>query len=156
MALYNGVNMTFKQMEELTGVDRRLLHKRYSKGYRDEDLVCETTFKPITVEYCGKVVTLKELADLTGIGYNRLTRRYREGLRGKELYRKANGNKGKSVGIKLTPNTVAEIYHQLIYGKLTQAELADIYGVHQSTISDINRGKRWGNLTKELKAKWFS
>jgi predicted XRE-type DNA-binding protein len=51
---------------------------------------------------------------------------------------------GESV---LTAEEVKEIKYLLDEGSLYQRQIADIYGVHRSTITCINRGKNWGYLS---------
>lgn len=55
--------------------------------------------------------------------------------------------KGESIGThKLTAHQVEQIRAARATGTFSQAELATLYGVSQSAISNIVTGKRWGHL----------
>ena len=78
------------------------------------------------------------LQALTPSDHNRL-----EHERG--VMRQAKGeDQGKS---KLTESQVLEICERYAEGGVTQAELADEYGMGRQAISDIATGKHWGWLT---------
>ena len=52
---------------------------------------------------------------------------------------------------KLKPDQVIEIKKLLLRNKLTLQQIADIYDVEKSTISNINTGKTWSHLKIENK-----
>lgn len=49
---------------------------------------------------------------------------------------------------KLTEDDVDYIYHNP--HKMTQHQLADIYGIAQSTVNHICRKRRWRHLTDDI------
>ena len=48
---------------------------------------------------------------------------------------------------KLTADQVREIYARYHAGGILQRELADEYGINQTNVSSITRGKRWRHVT---------
>ena len=52
---------------------------------------------------------------------------------------------------KLKPDQVIEIKKLLLENKLTQQQIADIYGVDRRTITNINTGRSWAHLKIENK-----
>lgn len=61
---------------------------------------------------------------------------------------KRRGARGEShAHSKLTTEIVVEIRRRYAEGKVSQHELADEYGIRQSTVSDIIRRRKWAWLT---------
>lgn len=61
---------------------------------------------------------------------------------------RCNSPRGEAHGsAKLTRKKVMEIKMLLRQGVITQALIAKMYGVSDSGISEIKRGKRWGDVT---------
>ncbi|MEG4503843.1 HNH endonuclease [Microcoleus sp. F6_B4] len=57
-------------------------------------------------------------------------------------------NRGsKNVLAKLDENQVLEIKRLLVETDLTQQEIAEMFGVHRSTITSIKKGQSWKHLT---------
>jgi len=52
------------------------------------------------------------------------------------------GREGKT-SLKLSVSKVQEIRNQYRLGNISQTRLAEIYGVHQTTISSVITGARW-------------
>lgn len=92
-AEYNNKKVTIRELSELTGLPLKLLHSRYEKGDRGEDLI-----RPIGmqirintpdgyIDYYGEMITLEELSRRTGIKRTTLSMRYKKGDRGERLWR---------------------------------------------------------------------
>lgn len=150
--LYLGEELTISTIAKLGKVSETTIHRRYAMGLRDKDLIKKVN-KPRRVKYSNnKLYTFTELSKLTKISACTLRRRYNDGLRGTELYGKQHLSKGKVYkGINLTQEEVRAIYKLAHQSDITQYAIADQYGIHQSTVSDIKLGRRWNNLTKHTK-----
>jgi len=60
--------------------------------------------------------------------------------------RKLHGTDNRGVGnTKLTISQVREIKGLLLSGDKTHREIAALFGIKRSTVTDINTGKRWGD-----------
>lgn len=51
--------------------------------------------------------------------------------------------KGRCLSVKLSADEMEEIYYHVHEKKLTQKQIAELYGVTQSAVSGIGLGKRW-------------
>ncbi|MFY0744746.1 hypothetical protein AB1K09_19965 [Solibacillus silvestris] len=101
------------------------------------------------VHYEGKDISLKELSELTNINYGTLARRYKtykdniEELTKPlafEVSPKRNGNSN------LTEQQVIEIKQLINQSDLKLTEIAALYNVSKSCISDIKKGKTWTSI----------
>lgn len=150
MIVHNGVEYTATELSVISGVPRTTLTERYKNGVRGEALVKKV--KPRRVRLFGKLLNLGQVADISGIPSTTIRRRYRDGLRGEKLINPNNLNLGRlHDGFKLSHDQVREIYIAAHSEVLSQEEIAECYNVHQSTVSDIKRGKRWKLITQNIK-----
>lgn len=94
-------------------------------------------------------VNLLELAARHGIPQTTIYRRYKQGYRGDDLICKDNKNKLRkgelSPSSKLSTNDIQKIKQMLLSG-IKQNEIAKMFNVSQSAISEIKNGKTWSNL----------
>ena len=122
------------------------INNRYKRGIRGDELVAK---KPLShIEFKGEKVGWTELNKQTGIPITTLMNRYAQGFRDNELINpKHKGALSKNAATKLTESDVIQIKKLLVTSKLTQKEIAKIYNVDPSHISDIKRGKRWAEIT---------
>lgn len=149
MLVYNGVEYTLEALSNLTGIPTSTLSSRQQRGITGQDLVKKVKQK--RVRLFGNLLNLRQVADRSGIPYNTIRRRYRDGLRGERLINPNNLNLGKlHDGFKLTHEQVREIFIAAHNGDLSQDTIAEEYEVHQSTVSDIKRGKRWRLITQDI------
>lgn len=88
----------------------------------------------------------------TSANYRRIKRRLKAGISLQDaMADKKNRAGNTSQFAKLTPSQAIEIYMACFYRKKTQQKIAKEYGIHQSTVSDIWRHKRWGWLTSVVR-----
>lgn len=91
-------------------------------------------------------LSLRDIADKFGVCQDSIGR-IRNGKTwnhvGEDLSNNKHSNKGSS---KLTESEVREIKLLLKDGKMTQNEIAEIYGVKRVTITNIKTGKSWSNI----------
>ncbi|HHX8304307.1 TPA: hypothetical protein ACVOZG_002414 [Vibrio diabolicus] len=121
------------------------LYRAYHKGLRTgEELLAEATKHLVT--YQGKVMTARQLCAATDASYRRVLRRLKAGVPAEKAVRDNVERRGKNSASNLSPS----IYELLFSKQVCQHTLAEEYGVHQSTISDIWRHRRWGWLTAPL------
>lgn len=70
----------------------------------------------------------------------------------KDNHKDRQRNFGKEIGENATNNKIMESdakrILELVNTDLSQRQIADMYGVDQSTISDIKRGKSWKHLER--------
>ena len=142
MVIFKGKETNFSQLAKLSGVSWSQLKRRYLKGLRDDDLVAPTD--GVIVWLKGESVTIKEAARISGMPYSTLLRRYHSGLRNDALFNAENLNVGnKKAANKLTDTQAREIYRKAHSCHYTQYQIAKLYGIDQSHVSDIKNGKRW-------------
>lgn len=134
------------QLSKLFNVPWSTINNRYKRGVRGSNLVAK---KPLShIEFKGVKVCWTELNKLTGIPVTTLRTRYAQGFRDNDLINsKHKGEFSKNAATKLTVNDVIKIKKLLLTSELNQTEIAQLYDVDQSTISDIKRGKRWAEIT---------
>lgn len=145
--IHFGTTTTIGAVARANNLNWTTVQRRYDKGLRDKDLIKKPKLKKL--KYEGRYYTFKDCAEKLGIPYGTLKGRYLEGLRGEQLFCTGHRRKGKVFpGTKLTPAKVLEIYAMAHKEEFSQDEIADRFNIHQSTVSDIKLGRRWGNLTK--------
>ncbi|EPM4498004.1 hypothetical protein ACTJ26_004168 [Vibrio parahaemolyticus] len=96
-------------------------------------------------------MTVRQLCAATDTSYRRVLRRLKAGIPAEKAIKDNVDRRGKNCASKLSPSEVLRIYELLFTKQVCQHTLAEEYGVHQSTISDIWRHKRWGWLTAPLR-----
>ncbi|EGQ9770299.1 hypothetical protein FWP32_22885 [Vibrio alginolyticus] len=147
---YQGQSMSVYRLAQLTGYPMTSLYRAYHKGLRTgEELLAEATKHLVT--YQGKVMTARQLCAATDTSYRRVLRRLKAGVPAEKAVKDNVDRRGTNCASKLSPSEVLRIYELLFTKQVCQHTLAEEYGVHQSTISDIWRHKRWGWLTAPLR-----
>ena len=142
MVIFKGKETNFSQLAKLSGVSWSQLKRRYLKGLRDDELIAPTN--SVKVCFKGELLTITEAARISGMPYTTLLRRYHSGLRNDALFNTENLNVGnKKAANKLTDTQAREIYRKAHSGHYTQYQIAKLYGIDQSHVSDIKNGKRW-------------
>lgn len=135
----------------MTGVPMTNLYRSRDKGFKTgEEIVKDATSR--LINHNGKMATLKDIASSMGVDPRKLKRRMDAGaVAGGEIkaVQDARGRTPKTA--TLTPSEVIDIYFMLFTKQKTQKLIAKEMGVHQTTISDIWRGKRWGWITSPIR-----
>jgi len=143
---FKGQEVTLYDLSTRYGIAWSTLNNRHKAGLCDDELVTQGKLRAIV--HLGKKTTLTQISKDTGIAITTLKNRHANGLRDKELINIKHGGIGnKRTATKLAENDVVEIKTLLITSKLNQKEIAAIYDVDPSHISDIKRGKRWADVT---------
>lgn len=144
MIEFKGEQVEVMELSKQYGIPWSTINNRYLAGYRDADLVVKR-LNPIA--YCGEETTLVEIAAKHQIPYSLIKERWSNGIRDGRLIEKSHlGIGSENAATKLDTRKVIEIKTLLITTDLKQGEIAKMYGVDQSHISDIKRGKRWGKV----------
>jgi len=141
MISFKGEEVQIQDLSKRYGVPWSTIFNRHKAGYKDDDLLVErvnqTYFK-------GEKTTLQEIADQHDLSLNLIKGRYAIGLRDDDLVVKHQRYKwSKNAATKLNAKKVATIKELLLVSPLNQTEIAKLFGVDPSHISDIKRGKRW-------------
>tara|TARA_R110002012_G_C11424194_1_gene588630 strand:+ start:69 stop:398 length:330 start_codon:yes stop_codon:yes gene_type:complete len=102
------------------------------------------------IDFKGEKVRISDLASKHNHPWYVIKFRYDAGKRGDDLITHKNLHKGNKNKAKLTSDDVSEIKLMLLKGELYQKEIANIYGVDQSTISNIKRKRNWGDITIDI------
>ncbi|GIC77664.1 hypothetical protein [Moritella sp. F3] len=145
MINFKGQEVTLYDLSMRYGIAWSTLNNRHKAGLCDDELVTKGKLRAIV--HFGKKSTLTQISKDTGIAISTLKNRHANGLRDKELINIKHGGVGnKQSATKLTENDVIEIKMLLITSKLNQKEIAAIFDADPSHISDIKRGKRWGDV----------
>lgn len=146
MINFKGQEVTLYDLSMRFGIAWSTLNNRHKAGLCDDELVTKGKLRAIV--HFGKKTTLTQISKDTGIAISTLKNRHANGLRDKELINFKHGGVGnKRSATKLTADDVVDIKALLITSKFNQKEIAAIYGVDPSHISDIKRGKRWGDVS---------
>ena len=145
---FNGRQVEIMELSKEYNIPWSTINNRYTAGYRDDDLVTKrvnpTVFK-------GRETTLAEIAIEYCLPYHLVKSRYKEGKRDDDLVKKGHQGKGnENTANKLDVDSVREIKILLITSPLNQSEIARLYNVDPSHISDIKRGKRWAKVSVSI------
>lgn len=148
---YDGKWLSIYQLSKITACPLTSLYRAYHDGIHDgEELVKEV--RKNLVEYNGEFMSTHKLSEISGSDYRKVRRRINAGLSAKEAISSAKASKSNVIAPSiLTANDVLKIYTMLFYKEKTQTAIALSYGVHQSTISDIWRQRRWKWITAPLR-----
>ena len=103
------------------------------------------------IMYEGKLITVRKLCLLTKSDYRSVQRRLKAGMSPEKAAADLVDRRGNAKNVLLVPSQVLTIYAMLFNGEKTQTLIAKEFNVHQSTISDIWRHKRWDWLTAPLR-----
>jgi len=105
----------------------------------------------------GVPISVHELCRVKKVDYRKVIRRVKAGI---PLETAINYKNEKISPLKrsgtlspyiLTPSDVIKIYTLLFNKVKSQTKIANEYGIHPSTVSDIWRHKRWGWLTSPIR-----
>lgn len=141
---FKGSQVEVQELSRRTGIPWSTINNRYKAGYRDDDLIVKR-LKPMIFK--GQETTLSALSEQHNIPITTLKNRHAAGLKDDLLVKKEHLGKGSENGAdKLTVDKVIEIKTLLLTSTLMQWEIARLYGIDQSHVSDIKRGKRWAKV----------
>lgn len=97
---YHGKLYTFHELSDLTGILMTTLYTRWSRGYREDDLVCQNhksgaiNSQAMVFLYKGEEMTFTELAKRSGLNRHTLYVRWMNGARDDELTRPVDTRTG--------------------------------------------------------------
>ncbi|EGQ7810328.1 hypothetical protein I6Y99_004371 [Vibrio parahaemolyticus] len=147
---YKGEYISIYRLGQLTNTPLTSLYRAQKKGLTDgRDIVTEA--RKHLIKHNGGFVTMRQLAKQSKSSQGALKRRIEAGMTTNEAVNDRIDRRGRTKSAKLSPTQVLAIYHAVFYKIKTQALIAQEHGVHQSTVCDIFRGKRWGWLTAPLR-----
>ena len=148
---YRGELVSIYRLGKLSGCPLTTLYRAYHKGLRTgEELVVEA--RKHLIEYKGELITTRKLCLITKSDYRSVKRRLKAGVATEKAVADLIDRRGGASKVsKLSPSDVLYIYATLFKKEKTQRLLAIEFGIHQSTVSDIWRHKRWDWLTAPLR-----
>lgn len=133
-----------------------VLKHGYSKGYPRVNLYkktiprCELIHQLVLAAFVGPMCDGHEVRHYDGDRKNPTLGNLLYGTRSEnydDKIRHGRDNRGgKSHLARLSEDQVLAIRRMCASGAYTQAEIADLFGVNQSHVSDIKNGYRWGHL----------
>lgn len=145
---FHGKQIEIMELSKEFGVPWSTIRNRYEAGYRGDDLVAKR-LNPVM--FHGEQTTLAEIAIKFQLPYELIKSRYSEGKRDDELVQDGHqGIDNKNAATKLTAEKVVEIKRLLILSPLNQTEIARLFNVDPSHISDIKRRKRWASVVVDV------
>lgn len=147
---YQGELISIYKLGKLSGCPLTSLYKAYHNGLRSGDELVAEAQKHL-IEYNGKLITTRCLCSLTDSNYGRIRRRLKAGIAADDAVTDLVDRRGTTKLAKLSPSDVLQIYKSLFKKEKSQVLIASEFGVHQATVSDIWRHKRWGWLTSPLR-----
>lgn len=81
---HNGVKYLLTDLAKKHKISYYLLHGRFKKGYKFEDLIRKPS--PIKIKYNGKKYTINEAAKITGLSYEAINSRLNNGWSAEEIF----------------------------------------------------------------------
>lgn len=147
---YQGKLVSIYRLGQLSGCPLTSLYRAYHNGIRSGDELVSNVQKHL-VEYKGKLITTRKLCKFTKSNYRSVQRRLKAGIAMDDAVVDLVDRRGATKSAKLSPSEVLNIYVVLFKKEKSQVLIAAEFGVHQSTVSDIWRHKRWGWLTAPLR-----
>lgn len=153
---YQDEQVSIYKLGKLSGIPLTTLYRAYRNGFSTGDeLIAEAKrvaeAKKQLVEYKGEFMTIQALCSKTKSNYGSVKRRLDSGMSAEQAVSDSTDRRGVSKATKLSPSDVMNIYVRLFNKEASQTLIANEYGVHSSTISDIWRHKHWGWLTSALR-----
>ncbi|PSV00734.1 hypothetical protein [Photobacterium kishitanii] len=148
---YKGEMISIYKLSKISGQPPSSLYRGYHRGIKTgEELI--TFARKHLIEFEGKWVSMKQVCKATNSNSGSIKRRLAAGIPIELAVLDSTERRGRnSITATLTPSEVIDIYTTLFNKNESQTHLAEQYGVHQSTISDIWRQKRWGWLTSPVR-----
>lgn len=150
MIVFKGEEVQIMELSKRYGVPWSTISNRHAAGYKDEDLIVkrlkQTYFK-------GKKTTLRQIAEDHNLPLSLIKGRHAIGLRDDDLivhYQRYKGS--KNAATKLNAEKVATIKELLLVSLLSQREIGELFGVDQSHISGIKRGKKWSEVKIDIES----
>ena len=147
---YQGKEVSIYRLGKLTGCPLTSLYRAQKKGFVTGEELVEEARKHL-IQYKGELITVRKLCLLTRSDYRSVKRRLESGLPVERAVADLVDRRGGTKKTKLTPSEVLVIYTTLFKKEKTQKCVAQEFGVHQATVSDIWRHKRWDWLTSPLR-----
>lgn len=148
MIEFKGGKTNIKSLSIAHKVPWSTIKNRYCRGYRDDML---TTKKIHNTSFKGEPTTLATIAKQHNLPASLIKGRHALGLRDDALVADHHlGQGNESAATKLNVEKVKEIKILLWTSKLNQREIAELFGIDQSHVSDIKRGKRWAKVKVDL------
>lgn len=145
MISFKGEQVQIQDLSKRYGIAWSTIYNRHKAGYKDDDLLVERVNQTY---FNGKKTTLHEIAETYNLPYSLIKGRHAIGLRDDDLVVRHQRYKGsKNAATKLNAEKVKKIKELLLISPLNQTEIAKLFGVDPSHISDIKRGKRWAEVT---------
>ena len=150
MISFKGEEVQIMDLSKRYGIPWSTINNRHIAGYKDDDLIVErlrqTYFK-------GKKTTLKQIAKDHNLPLDLVKGRHAIGLKDDDLVVRYQRYKGsKNAATKLDAKKVAKIKELLALSDLKQHEIGRLFGIDQSHVSDIKRGKRWTEVKINLES----
>lgn len=156
---YQGNEISIYRLGQLTDLPTTTLYRLFHSGVVDgHELVVKA--REHLIEYKGEHITRRQLCLRTHSDYRSVNRRLKADIPVEKAIADIVDRRGGAYRTRLTPSDVLKIYVTLFKKEKSQMVVSREYQVHQSTISDIWRGKRWGWLTSPLRTflkvvKWM-
>jgi len=148
MIKFKGENVQISDLAKRHNLPWSTVKNRHLNGYRDEKLIVEKIHE---TRFRGELTTLAKIAEDHGLPLSLIKGRHAIGLREGALVSPDHaGNGNERAATKLDAEKVREIKKMLVLTDLTQGEIAKIYGIDQSHVSDIKRRKRWAKVEIDL------
>lgn len=147
---YQGEQVSIYELGKLSGCPLTSLYRAYHKGLRTGEALVTEAQKHL-IEYKGKLITIRKFCLITRSDYRSVRRRLKAGLSLEAAAADLVDRRGATKSAKLSPSNVLSIYVSLFRKEKSQGLIAIEFGIHQSTVSDIWRHKRWGWLTAPLR-----
>lgn len=141
MIEFKGGKTQIKSLSLAHNLPWSTIKNRYLRGYRDDKLTVERIYE---TRFKGVPTTLAQISKDHDLPLSLIKGRHAIGLRDDALVSREHlGSGNERAARKLNVEKVLEIKKMLRLTDLTQREIAEIYGIDQSHVSDIKRGKRW-------------
>jgi hypothetical protein len=145
---FKGGKIRVRELAKLHNLPWTTIKSRYDRGFRDDDLIVK---KIRDTRFKGVPTTLKKIADQHGLPIALIESRHASGLRDEALvapYHRGQGNERGAT--KLDVDKVIQIKKLLATTNMSQREIAAMFGIGDSHVSAIQRGKAWAKVKINL------
>lgn len=144
----NGEIVTISSICKKHNLPWSTVKNRLISGHSGESL---TVKRLRDTRFNGDETTLAKISEKTGLPLSLIKSRYAIGLRDDDLVIPIHlGTGNERAASKLNVEKVEKIKKLLLLTDLTQREIGDIFGIDQSHVSDIKRGKRWAKVKIDI------
>jgi len=145
---FKGKQTQIKSLSVAHDLPWSTIKNRHKRGYRDDNLVVDRIFD---TRFKGEPTTLAKIAEDHDLPLCLIKGRHALGLRDDELVAKHHRGVGsENAATKLDVEKVIQIKKLLVLTDLNQREIAEMFNIDQSHVSDIKRGKRWAKVKLEM------